>query len=152
MPDWNIVKNWLYNWDEIQTCLTSIDYLMRSGSIIKNVVDMVDEILKTIDQTKLSKEEALVYDYLTQAVLYFRELPPVIERQKPKSRRGNRYANIVSPTRRLIKSPPRELPPNYRPMSIEQLNKEKHVTKPMIINAKLHNDYETRRIKSVERK
>ena len=78
---------------------------------------MVDEILKTIDKTKLSKEEALVYDYLTQAVAYFHELPPVIERQKPKSQRGNRYANIVSPTRKLIKSPPRDLPPNYRPMS-----------------------------------
>ena len=102
LPDWHTVKNWLYNWDEIQNCVTYIDYLMRSGAITKNAVSMVEEILKKIDKTKLSKEEALVYNYLSQAVLYFHELSPVIERQKSKPQRGNRYANIVSPTRKLI--------------------------------------------------
>ena len=70
MPDWQIVKNWLYNWDDIQTLITTIDYLIRKREITKNAVDLVDMILKTISTAgaELSDEEALVYEFLTQAV------------------------------------------------------------------------------------
>ena len=70
MPDWQTVKNWLYNWDDIQTLITTIDYLIRKREITKNAVDLVDMILKTISTAgaELSDEEALVYEFLTQAV------------------------------------------------------------------------------------